>query len=81
MQVVTIPKTEYNRILQNQKELQSEVSALRQAVIGELGEERIRPEVLRRINRRSRAMDKGGGIRFKSAAEFKRWMQNLGNGR
>lgn len=76
MQLVAIPKNEYRKILQNQEELRSEVSALRQIVAEEFSEE-LRPSIKRRLERISKEMDQGRGHRFKSVAEFKKFMHEL----
>lgn len=76
MNIVTIPKTEYRKLLENQRELRARVDALQKIIEEELKEE-IKPEVLKRIKRRSKAMDEGGGIKLKSINEIKAFFRNL----
>lgn len=75
-QVVAIPKTEYQKILKNQEELRLEVSALRQVVVNELGEE-LRPAVKKRLEKISKELDRGGGEHFDSIGEFRDFMRKL----
>lgn len=79
MQLVTIPKTEHAKILKNQEYLKSEVLALKKRVLFSrpVQEDAIRPEVIRRIERRSKAMDKGAGTRLKSIDEIKKFFRDL----
>lgn len=77
MQLVTIPKTEYRKILQNQEELRSEVSALRRALLNDENSWELKPFVKRRLDRLSQELDKGGGRRFKNANEFSKHLNNL----
>lgn len=76
MDIVTIPKTEYRKLLENQRELRVRVDVLQRVVEDKLGEE-IRPEVLRRIERRSKAMDRGAGTKLKSLKGIKAFFRNL----
>lgn len=77
MQLVTIPKTEYNRILQNQEELRSEVSALRKALLTDEDDWKLKPSVKRRLDRLSKELDEGRGRRFKNIKEFSKYLRNL----
>lgn len=76
MQKVVISQNEYRKLLEGQRELRARVNALQKIIEDELGEE-IRPEVLRRVEKRSRAMDKGVGIRLKSGREIKEFFRSL----
>lgn len=76
MQKITISQTEYKKLVENQRELQARVDTLQRVIEGELGED-IRPEVLRRIEKRSKAMDGGAGTKLKSVKEIKAFFRNL----
>lgn len=76
MDIVAIPKTEYRKLLENQRELQARVDALQKIIEDELKEE-IKPEVLKRIEKRSKAMDRGAGIKLRSTKEIKAFFHNL----
>lgn len=76
MQKVIISQTEYKKLLEGQRELRARVNALQKIVEDELGEE-IRPEVLKRIEKTSRAMDRGAGIRLGSVKEIKEFFRSL----
>lgn len=76
-QVITIPKTEYRKILQNQEELRSEVSALREALLVDEDGWELKPSVKHRLDRLSKELDKGGGRRFRNAKEFLKYLRNL----
>ena len=75
MNTITIPKTEYRKLVQTQKELMSQFEKL-EKIIKE-SEPEIRPSVLRRWERISKEMDKSRSIRFKSVKEVKDFFRNL----
>lgn len=76
MQKVTISQTEYKKLLENQKGLQARVDTLQRIIEDQLREE-IRPEVLRKIEKRSKAMNGGAGIKLRSVKEIKAFFRNL----
>lgn len=76
MDIITIPKTEYRKLLDNQRKLQIRINAMQRIIEDQLREE-IRPEVLRKIEKRSKAMDGGAGIKLKSVKEIKEFFRNL----
>ena len=76
MNVVTIPKSEYKKIQREQNYLRSEISELRKIVQRVAGEE-LAPTTIRRLLGRSRNMDNGGGIRFNSTKEVKKYLRQI----
>lgn len=76
MNIVTIPKNEYKKLVENQKELRVRVDILQKVIEEKLGEG-IRPEVLKRIERRSKAMEGGAGIKLKSVKEIRAFFRSL----
>ncbi len=76
MNVVTIPKSEYVKIQREQRHLRSEISELREIVQKVAGEE-LAPAVAKRLLGRSRRIDKGGGIRFNSAMEVRKYLRTI----
>lgn len=76
MNVITIPKSEYKKLQIEQKHLRSEVSELRKIVQKVAGEE-IVPVAIKRLLGRSQKMDQGGGIRFSSGADVKKYLRKI----
>ena len=69
MSTVTIPKTEYQKIMKTQRELSSRVKKLEK--VFEKSELEVKPSVLKRWDKFSKELDKGEGRYFKSAKELK----------
>ncbi|MDP3052757.1 MAG: hypothetical protein Q8N22_02245 [bacterium] len=76
MVTITIPKKEYQNIIQRQSLLEKEMGFLRKTLF-ELDEINIKPSVLRRWERISRELDRGHGRSFSSFSEMKGWLRNL----
>jgi hypothetical protein len=76
MATITIPKKEYQNIIQRQSLLEKEMSFLRK-ILFEMDEINIKPSVLRRWERISRELDSGQGRSFSSFREMKGWLRNL----
>jgi len=73
---VTIPKTEYKKILKLQKELYSQISALRKFVVEAIKEE-LNPSIIKRLEKRSRFLDSGKGKCFNSISSFRSYLRSL----
>ena len=80
MATITIPKKEYQNIIQRQSLLEKEMGFLRKTLF-ELDEINIKPSVLRRWERISRELDRGQGRSFSSFRGMKEWLRNLWYGR
>ena len=76
MNTVTIPKKEYQGIANRQIFLEKEIAILKRFVL-KYEEDFIEPAALRRWEKISRTMDRGGGRPFASAKEMKRWLKKL----
>lgn len=76
MATITIPKKEYQNIIQRQSLLEKEMSFLRK-ILFELDEINIKPSVLRRWERISCELDRGKGRSFSSFREMREWLRNL----
>lgn len=84
MQTVTIPKTEYQKILKNQRLLQWQVLDLRKQISkknkGRKDQWEAReflPSAIRRIKKAEQEIKKGGGIRFKSTPDMMAYLDNV----
>lgn len=77
MNTITIPKKEYKNLVRRQATIEKEVDTLKQIVMAEIREERIKPSVLKRWDRISRDMDKGKGYSFSSPQEAVAWLKKL----
>jgi len=76
MATITIPKKEYQNIIQRQTLLEKEMSFLRKTLF-EMDKINIKPSVLRRWERISRELDSGQGRSFSSFRGMKEWLRNL----
>jgi hypothetical protein len=77
MNTITIPKTEYQKIIRRQSQIEKELLILRKIVWAEVSEERIRPVVLKRWECISQGLDQGKGRSFASLKEMKVWLRKL----
>lgn len=77
MLTISIPKIEYNNLLERQKRFEEELRVLKMMIQDEVDESRIRPSVLRRWDRISHDLDKGKGLVFSSAKEALLWLKNI----
>ena len=73
----TITQKEYKNIILRQDKIEEELDILKKIMKTEIGEEQIRPVVLKRWERISRDLDQGKGRRFSSLGEMRRWLKNL----
>ena len=74
---LTITKNQYQELLNGQKKLEREFRELKRVVITEI-EPEIRPEVLRRLDRISKQMDKGKhGIVIRNHRELTKYIKGL----
>lgn len=77
MNTVTIPKKEYKSMIQRQQKLEREMSAVKSLLRQEIGEEQIKPSVLKRWERISHEMDRGKGYFFSSPKEALSWLKKI----
>ena len=76
MNVGTIPKTEYKKLQREQRELRAQVSELL-VFVKKIAKEELYPAIVKRLNKRSRRLDRGEGIRFSSTAGMKKYLGGL----
>lgn len=76
MTTITIPKKEYQNIIQRQSFLEKELAFLKKSLL-EFDEANIKPSALRRWERISRELDRGQGRYFFSVGEMKKWLKRL----
>lgn len=77
MNVITLPKKEYQNLIRRQSQIEKELTILRKIVQAEVSEERIRPAALKRWDRISRDLDQGRGRTFTSVREMKLWLRKF----
>ncbi len=76
MNTITIPKREYQNIVQRQLLLEKEILFIKKGLL-QSDEVLIRPAILKRWERISRELDKGNGRSFNSPKEMKRWLRAI----
>ncbi|MDP2767890.1 MAG: hypothetical protein Q8O41_10675 [Candidatus Methanoperedens sp.] len=76
MNTITIPKSEYSKIVRTQEALKKRVDLLQKMFKEEICEE-VRPEYIKKLERIDKEIDKGKCTRFSSAAEMKKYLRNL----
>ncbi len=76
MTTITIPKKEYQAIIQRQYLIEKELAFFKKSFF-EFDDINIKPIAVRRWERISRDMDKGKGRSFISAKKMKEWLKNL----
>jgi Iap family predicted aminopeptidase len=77
MNTMTIPKKEYQTLVQRQKRFEEELKVMRSLLEQEINEERIKPSALKRWERISKDMDQSKGYFFSSSKEALAWLKNL----
>ena len=76
MNTITLPKTEYQKILRNQSDFTKKLRQLKSVVKIALADE-VTDGVKSRLEKQSKLMDHGEGKRFKSMREFSRYLKDL----
>ncbi len=76
MTIVTIPKSEYTKIIKTQNELKKRVDFLQKKLEEEVLDE-VTPSYARKLERISAKMDKGNSVKFSSASKMKKYLNNL----
>ena len=77
MTTITIPKTEYLKIVKTQEELKKRVDLLQKMFFDAEEDREVRPEYIKKLERIDASLDKGKGVRFLSANEAKKYLINL----
>jgi len=71
-----LPRNVYSEILKRQARVESAVSKL-QETVEEIVYDEIKPSVLKRLEKQSRLLDAGKGIKFKNIKEYHAYVQSL----
>ena len=77
MNVITMPRKQYDTLVQRQERVEEELSLLREVVREQAKDDFIRPSVLKRWESISRDLDNGKGRVFESQAAVKAWFKKL----
>ncbi len=77
MNTITIPKKAYESMIQRQQKFEEELSVVKSLLKQEIGEEQIKPSVLKRWERISREMDRGKGYFFSSQKKAVDWLKKF----
>lgn len=76
MNTITIPKKEYQSIIQKQLLFEKEITFLKKSIF-EFNEVNIFPDVLQRWERISQDIDNKKGHSFSSVGNMKKWLKNI----
>lgn len=76
MSTITLSKTKYLDIHNSQKRLTQKVN-LMQKMLLDLTEDEVRPGYADKLNKISADMDKGKGIKFASARDVKKYLDEI----
>jgi galactokinase len=76
MNTIALPRSAYNEILKRQARVESAISKL-QETVEEITYDEIKPSVLKRLEKQSRLLDEGKGIKFKNIKEYRAFVRSL----
>lgn len=76
MPTATISQKAYKKLLDEHRHLQSQFRELR-VVVERIARDELVPDTVRRLEKRSRSIDQGGGIRFQSVGEMRKYLRAL----
>jgi hypothetical protein len=76
MELVTLPKTEYRKLIKAQEEMRKQLGRLTERV-DVLSDDVISSVVQKKLDKLSRSMEKGSGKRFSSITAFKSYVASL----
>lgn len=75
MSTATISRTEYGQLLKNQERLIVKVAYL-ESLVKDFAEDEVSDAYARKLERISKQMDAGKGLKFKTVAEFSKYLKN-----
>ena len=76
MNMITLPRNAYSEILRRQARVESAISKL-QETVEDITYDEIKPSVLKRIEKQSRLLDEGKGIKLKNMKEYHAYVRSL----
>ena len=74
--MITLPKSAYSEILKRQERTDAMLESL-QKQVEELVQDELRPEVAARVEKQSRLLDAGKGIKCKGMKEYRAFVRGL----
>ncbi len=77
MNIITLPKKQYETLIRRQERVERELALLREVVKEQAEDDLIRSPVLKKWERISRDLDRGRGRSFASLKEMKAWLRAL----
>ena len=76
MNTIALPRSTYSEILKRQARADVAIAKL-QKVVEELSQDELKPRVAARIERHSRLLDAGKGIKLKNMKEYRAYVRSL----
>ena len=76
MELITLPKNEYRKIVKTQEDMRKQLTRLA-LKLDLLSDDVITPVMQKKLEKLSHAMDKGTGKRFSSVRAFKSYVASL----
>ena len=76
MNTIALPKSAYSEILKRQARVETAISKL-QETVEEIAYDEIKPSVLKRLEKQSRLLDAGKGIKLKNMKEYRAYVRSL----
>ena len=76
MNTIALPRSTYNEILKRQARVESAISKL-QETVEEIMYDEIKPSILKRLEKQSRLLDEGKGIKLKNIKEYRAFVRSL----
>ena len=76
MNTIALPKSAYSEILKRQARVETAISKL-QEIVEEIAYNEIKPSILKRLEKQSRLLDAGKGIKLKNMKEYRAYVRSL----
>ena len=76
MNTITLPRNTYSEILKRQARVEIALAKL-QETVEEIAYDEIKPSVLKRLEKQSRLLDAGKGVKFKNMKELRAYVRSL----
>ena len=76
MNTIALPKSAYSEILKRQARVETAISKL-QEIVEEIAYNEIKPSILKRLEKQSRLLDAGKGIKLKNIKEYRAYVRSL----
>lgn len=76
MNMIALPRATYSDLVQRQRRADVAIAKLQEAVEA-LGYDELKPSVAKRIEKQSRLLDAGKGIKLKNMKEYRAFVRSL----